>query len=95
MADKKFWPQVNRLIEAKGTSLEKLAIACQVPLSTLNGWIKNNYFPSIVEGYKIARELGVSVEYLITGQENPSRKNVEAVRSLLRKAEELLKKMQR
>ena len=95
MADKKFWPQVNRLIEAKGMSLETLAIACQVPLSTLKGWIKNNYFPSVVEGYKIASKLGVSVEYLITGQKDPLKKNVETVRSLLRKAEEILKKMQR
>ena len=94
MAEKNFWPQVNRLIKTKGINLETLAIACQVPLSTLNGWIKNDYFPSIVEGYKIARELGVSVEYLITGQKNPSKENLETVRSLLRKAEEILKKMQ-
>lgn len=94
MAEKKFWLRVDDLAKTKGTNPEALAIACQVPLSTLKEWMENNKYPPVIEGYKIARELGVTVEFLVTGQEHLQEKDLGTVSSLLCKAEEILKKKQ-
>lgn len=93
MEDEKFWDVVKHIMGVTGITQEAIAISCQIPLSTLKGWIKMNYFPTVIEEYRIARALGVSVEYLITGEKHPTHKKAEYVRSLLHKAEERLVKV--
>jgi len=88
MEDEKFWVIVKTLMVATGTTQEALAISCQIPLSTLKGWIKSNYYPTIIEGYRIAKVFGVSVEYLITGEKHPVPIKADQTRSLLYRAEE-------
>jgi len=88
MEDEKFWVIVKSLMVTTGITQEALAISCQIPLSTLKGWIKANYFPTIIEGYRIARVFGVTVEYLITGEKYPVPIKAEQTRSLLCRAEE-------
>ena len=88
-----FWEQVKRMVKIKGITQSDLADACQVPLSTLKGWIKRNYFPTVVDGYLIALKLGVSVEYLITGKESAAAGNIRNIRVLLRRAERKLDKI--
>ena len=87
MEEEKFWVMVKRLMEITGTTLETLAIKSQIPLSTLKGWLRMNYFPTVIEGYRIARTLRVSVEYLITGEKHSVLRKVPYVRSLLHRAE--------
>ena len=83
-----FWEQVKRLGREKKITQEALAKTCNVPLSTFKGWIQKNYFPTVIDGYVIAEKLGVSVEYLITGKEGKTRKEIENIRILLHRAEE-------
>ena len=87
MDDEKFWVIVKSLMVTTGITQEALAISCQIPLSTLKGWIKSNYFPTIIEGYRIAKVFGVTVEYLITGEKHPVPSKTEQSRSLLHRAE--------
>lgn len=46
-----------------------LAERAGVSLSTLNGWFKNDRIPRADEATRVARVLGRTVEYLVTGQE--------------------------
>jgi len=50
-------------------------------------------YPTIIDGYCLARFLGVSVEYLITGHEKQTKKQIEITRTLLKKAEEKLNRI--
>ena len=88
-----FWEQVKRLGREKKITQEALAKTCNVPLSTFKGWIKKNYFPTVIGGYMIAEKLGVTVEYLVTGKENALKKELEKIRLLLHRAEEKLEKI--
>ena len=87
MENEKFWTVVKHLMEIKNTSLETLAITCQIPLSILKGCMRMNFFPTVIEGYRIARVLGVSVEYLITGENLHAKRLVSSARPLMRHAE--------
>lgn len=93
MEEEIFWDQVKILCKQKRITQEKLARACGVPLSTFKGWIKKNYFPTVIGGHIIASVLGVSVEYLVTGKEKATKKDIENIRVLLHKAEERLGKI--
>ena len=67
---KDFWGRVKQLIKLHNTTQEKLAIAIEVSFSTLQGQIVKNWFPNVLDGYKIANQLHTTVEYLITGTTN-------------------------
>ena len=83
-----FWDQVKRLGKKTKITQKELALVCEVPLSTFKGWIQKNYFPTVIDGYIMAEKLGVSVEYLVTGQEYDARKEIENIRILLHSADE-------
>ena len=88
-----FWKQVKYLCRKNRITQDALAKACGVPLSTFKGWMTKNYFPTVIGGYIIARVLGVSVEYLITGKERATKRDIENIRALLHRAEESLRKI--
>ena len=88
-----FWDQVRIICKQKKITQEVLARFCNIPVSTFKGWIKKNYFPTVVDGYIMAMYLGVSVEYLVTGKEKASKKDVENILLLLRQAEEKIVKI--
>ena len=90
MGNEHFWEQVKRIGRIARITQKELALACNVPLSTFKGWMQKNYFPTVIDGYIIAEKLGVSVEYLVSGGENDSRKEIENIRVLLHRAEEKL-----
>ena len=90
-----FWEQVKRTIKDKGITQAAVAGACGVPLSTFKGWISKNYFPTVIGGYSIAKFLGVSLDYLITGEEKTSAKEIDSALVLLRQAEGRLEKISR
>ena len=93
MFEEVFWDRVKFMIKKNKTSQDALARACFRPVSTFKGWIKKNYFPTVIDGYLIAKFLGVSVEYLVTGKETATKKEVEDIRHLLHRAEEKLWKI--
>ena len=89
----KFWVQVRKILREKNMTQKALAQACGFPYSTFRGWMKKNYFPTVIGGFMIARKLGVSVEYLVTGKERTGKKELEKVQNLLHRANEKLGRM--
>jgi transcriptional regulator with XRE-family HTH domain len=63
-----FWVRVNYLIKSKKTKQEILVSSCGISIQTLRGWITKKRYPGTPESYRIAQALGVSVEYLVTGE---------------------------
>ena len=90
MINELFWEQVKRICRVTKTTQKELALTCNIPLSTFTGWMRKNYFPTVIDGYLIAAKLGVSVEYLVTGRESDTKKVVDNIRNLLHRAEEKL-----
>jgi len=43
-----------------------------ISLSTINSWFAHNRLPRVDHAYEIAKVLGVSLEYLVTGREPES-----------------------
>ena len=72
----KFWKRVKNQIKAHKISQEKFCSYIGIPRSTLYRWIKNSISPDIATAYNIASALGVTLEYLIAGED----KNIEKIR---------------
>ena len=65
-----FWKRVNSEIKSRKLSRKSFAESVNIPYNTFKSWL---YFERSVEvgtAYDIAKALGVSVEYLITGNES-------------------------
>ena len=70
MCDAKlFWNNVNALIKAKNTTQEWLCKKCNLNLGTFKNRISAGRYPDALEAVLIASALGVTVEYLVTGQQ--------------------------
>ena len=85
-----FWMRLKNEIKAKNTTQEWIAGKIGVPLSTFRKWMTRKTYPNLKEGIEIAKLLGVSAEYLVTGTEpngdildNSERKLVNAYRKLI------------
>jgi len=65
-----FWTRVKQEIKAHRYSQKKLAENLGVPMQTLWGWIHYNRIPDAVTVCQIAETLGVTVEYLIRGNDD-------------------------
>lgn len=64
-----FWRRVDEELEFKGMNRTYLAKECGFSLTNIGQGIKLGSTPSAETAVKIAKVLGVSVEYLVTGQE--------------------------
>ena len=93
MNAKPLWLRVNRLIKTKKTTQKDLAEYLGLPHRTLQNWMYRGLWPLISEGYRMSIYFGVSVEYLVTGKEKKEQRNINAVRSLLKQADEKLQNM--
>jgi transcriptional regulator with XRE-family HTH domain len=62
-----FWSRLKNEIKAKNTTQEWIAGKIGVPLSTFRKWMTRKTYPNLREGTEIAKLLGVSAEYLVTG----------------------------
>ena len=74
MDAKTFWNNVKPLIKQRNKTQESLAAELNIPFGTFQGWIAKSILPDVISASKIARALGVSVEYLVTGQETDGKK---------------------
>lgn len=85
--------RVKLLAKQKGTTIEGiLASAGAIPLNTYNGWRKRNILPRADECLVLAKALGTSVEFLVTGKERdsfPPRIQTIAIRCLSASEEDL------
>ena len=94
-----FWERVSYKLEKKDINKKSLAIEAGFDPSNITKGIKNNNIPSAETAVKIAKVLGVSVEYLVNGTEttkSPSQKETEQNQlRLYRKYHNLIEKMER
>ena len=82
-----FWSRLKSEIKAKNTTQEWIAGKIGVPFGTFRKWMTRKTYPNLKEGIEIARLLGTSAEYLVTGIQpeglnNAERKLVCAYRKL-------------
>ncbi len=66
-----FWNNVKTLTKGKNQNLKWLADAIQVPYNTLTNWSTRDILPNAVQSVAIAKALGTTVEYLVTGEDIP------------------------
>ncbi|MBQ9282582.1 MAG: helix-turn-helix transcriptional regulator [Treponema sp.] len=89
-----FWKRVDEEIEYKGINRAFLAKKCNFSVTNIGQGIKLGSTPSAETAVKIAAVLGVSVEYLVTGEEK-SKEKIEIEQNqlrLYRKHSEIIKK---
>ena len=62
-----FWTRLKNEIKAKNTTQEWIAGQIGVPFGTFRKWMSRKTYPNLKEGVEIAKLLGITAEYLITG----------------------------
>lgn len=68
MEAKEFWARVKTLLKEKKITQKQLSLDIGCAERSVDIWIAKDNVPGVFEAYKIARILGVSVEYLVTGE---------------------------
>jgi len=86
-----FWDRVNSILKRNRLTQSMAAAACGVKLKTFQSWIRKDYYPTVLGGHALAGFLGVTVEYLVTGKNCATKKQIEDVRLLLKEADQQLK----
>ena len=64
-----FWNRVKQLIKSNNTTQRGLSETIGLGARALEIKIGRKSAPDVFEAYKIAQALGVSVEYLVTGED--------------------------
>ena len=82
-----FWNRIKQELRKKAVTQESAATAIGLPYGTFRGWISKNRIPPLNYAYSLARYLGVSLDYLITGKEN--NKNTVILKEALHTLKEL------
>ena len=90
MENNSFWDRVYALIKKNKVKQIDAAQACHVSLRTFQNWKYRKLYPTVIDGYLLARFLGVTVEYLVTGREGKQKKQIEKACSLLNKVDTML-----
>ena len=70
MEQTSFWTRVKQQVKAHRYSQKRLADYIEVPVQTLWGWIHYNRIPDAETACCIAEALGVTVEYLVRGNDD-------------------------
>ena len=93
---KAFWSRVKARIKQKGVTQAETAKACGMSSDKFRRWMATNMIPPLSAAYRLAGYLGVSLEYLVSGQgpDKVSRIN-EEVLGLLKEAENKLSEIRR
>ena len=82
MNAKFFWKIVKKEVERQNTSFEWLYQKTQIPKGTFSSWKNRNTIPRADEAFLIANALNVSLEYLLTGVDQPKDISNEAIHEL-------------
>ena len=76
---KAFWYRTNRLIKEKKLTQRIVANRCDTFESTFKNWSHTKTYPRVHEIYLISQVLGVSMNYLLFGQETEPRTEFEYI----------------
>ena len=91
MVTEAFWKRVKTLLKERNLTQDAAARVCGRSLSTFKGWMSKNIIPPLDNAFDLARLLGVSLEFLITGRENDkAEKTSYEIAVMLKKAAEKL-----
>ena len=69
-----FYDRVKTLAKQNKTTIESVVNSAGLTINSYNSYKRHGNLPRLDEGVKIARALGVSVEYLVTGKETDGKK---------------------
>lgn len=69
-----FWERVDDLLDRNDINKKTLAIEAKFNPSNITKGIKNNNIPSADTAVRIAKVLGVTVEYLVNGTDSAASK---------------------
>ena len=64
-----FWIRVKTLIKAHNMNHEQFAGYIDIPIGTFSGWIHFNRLPDVETACDMAAALGVTVQYLVYGDD--------------------------
>lgn len=79
-----FFERVKQLVKSHNLSLVPFIESIGIDYEKYKSQRRYNILPRADEAVKIARALGVSVEYLVTGKEtNPAAETLEKIKALL------------
>ena len=79
-----FWNNVKDELEYKLMSQKELAKATEISYNTLQSWMTKDRLPDASDSVRIAKVLGVSVEYLVTGVDNSKKRENAELDELIR-----------
>jgi transcriptional regulator with XRE-family HTH domain len=85
-----FWDTVKKEIKSQNTTQEWVAMNSGISFNTFQGWISKGIFPRANEAIRIAVSLNTSVEYLVIGAVQGSKKPIETIYQNLTKIQEHL-----
>lgn len=88
-----FWDNIKTLIKQTNTTQRGLAVKCGFSPRSIETWIASNQLPDAFQTYTIAQNLGVSIEYLITGKNADNKETIERIRQLLQNVDTELDKL--
>ncbi|MGI5065577.1 helix-turn-helix domain-containing protein [Treponema putidum] len=74
-----FWIRVKDLIKEKNTTQDKIALQINERADNFSRWIQKDRLPDAEQTYKIANALGVSVEYLVTGNQSNHKEKIDRI----------------
>jgi len=77
-----FWKMVTNEVERQRTSYEWLYRKTQIPKGTFSSWKNRQTIPRADEAFRIAEALKVSVEYLLTGADQPGEPSNPAINEI-------------
>ncbi len=94
-----FWERVDDLLDRNDINKKTLAYEAGFDASNITKGIKNNNVPSAETAVKIAKVLGVNVEYLVNGTETPKSQSTKETEQnqlrLYRKYHQLIEKCEK
>ena len=74
-----FWENVKKEIKLQNTTHEWVAKHSGISFNTFQGWISKGIYPRVNEAIRIAVSLNTSVEYLVSGAVQNSRKPIDTI----------------
>jgi|GEM_PF-6185717 len=85
------YDRIKNLCKTKGVTQIDMCNACNMNIYSHKGRITRNIAPDVFDTLKIARFLGTSVEYLVTGEEkNPLADENSMLKNKIQKVREIL-----
>ena len=79
-----FYDRVKTLAKQNKTTIESVVNSAGLTINSYKSYKRHGNLPRLDEGVKIARALGVSVEYLVTGEDsNPYKSKIEELKKII------------